>query len=76
MGKAVSLYCDRIPGGVVCFFVSYAYLDHVLKIWKGTGILSEISQKKRLFSEPKEASTSDKVLKQYEAHIKSNAKVF
>ncbi|KAK4994774.1 ATP-dependent DNA helicase chl1, partial [Cryomyces antarcticus] len=36
LGSAILSFIQHIPDGVVIFFPSYAYLDHVLSVWKKT----------------------------------------
>ena len=65
-------YCKIIPGGMVIFFSSYAYMNFVHSIWKESGTLAKIESLKNVFIEPQGSSESDKILKNYEHHIQSN----
>lgn len=40
-----------IPDGVVCFFVSYLYMDQIISQWHGMGVLDSIMQHKLIFIE-------------------------
>lgn len=62
-------YTKIIPGGIVIFFSSYAYLDFVHSVWKESGSLTKISSRKKVFIEPQGSSESDKILKNYELAI-------
>jgi Rad3-related DNA helicase len=75
MGQAISQMTQVVPAGMVCFFVSYSYMDQVVKVWKESGMWNEISKSKTLFVEPKQTNLSDQVLKQYEKLILVEKKV-
>lgn len=38
-GKLLVEMVSIVPDGVVCFFVSYSYMDSIIATWKETGIL-------------------------------------
>ncbi|GAX84382.1 hypothetical protein CEUSTIGMA_g11804.t1 [Chlamydomonas eustigma] len=40
-----------VPDGIVCFFVSYLYMDQIISKWHDMGILQEIMQNKLIFIE-------------------------
>lgn len=40
-----------VPDGVVCFFVSYLYMDQIISKWHEMGILDELMQHKLVFIE-------------------------
>ena len=48
LGQALASLCNVVPAGVVCFFPSYAYLDHVHQRWTATGIAARISKRKKV----------------------------
>ncbi|XP_061389339.1 ATP-dependent DNA helicase DDX11 [Musca vetustissima] len=50
--------CNVIPAGVVCFVPSYDYLNSVYEQLQKTGILQRISNKKRIFREPRSDNQS------------------
>ncbi|KAJ1340512.1 hypothetical protein BSLG_004897 [Batrachochytrium salamandrivorans] len=45
-------YCNVIPGGIVAFFVSYSYMESVVRRWRTSGIWDRISKRKTIFLEP------------------------
>ncbi|KAI8613865.1 helicase C-terminal domain-containing protein [Chytriomyces sp. MP71] len=65
LGNSIAALCGVIPHGVVCFFVSYAYMDHVAARWKATGILARIERKKKVFFEPRQARAVEECLGLY-----------
>lgn len=40
-----------VPDGVVCFFVSYLYMDRAVNAWHGMGVLDGIMANKLIFIE-------------------------
>lgn len=50
-GKLVAELAAVIPDGMVCFFVSYAYMDSIIQQWHDKGILEEIMKHKLVFIE-------------------------
>ncbi|KAG1659685.1 hypothetical protein FOA52_004324 [Chlamydomonas sp. UWO 241] len=40
-----------VPDGLVCFFVSYLYMDQIISKWHDMGILQEVMQHKLIFIE-------------------------
>lgn len=65
-GQTLSRIVSLIPGGVVVFFPSYDYLESVHSRWTSTKLLSNIEAKgKKIFREPKQASSVAKVLAEY-----------
>ncbi|KAJ8326671.1 ATP-dependent DNA helicase chl1 [Batrachochytrium dendrobatidis] len=68
-GAAIANYSNVISGGIVVFFVSYSYLDAIVKQWKSGGIWTRISKKKKIFIEPTSVGEVDKVLQDYSSTI-------
>ena len=54
-GKMLVELAAVVPDGIVCFFVSYRYMDAIVSKWNDLGILNV-----RLWSEPSFASTPTK----------------
>jgi len=50
-GKMLVELASVVPDGVVCFFVSYLYMDQIVTAWHEMGILQEIMQHKLVFIE-------------------------
>jgi DNA excision repair protein ERCC-2 len=40
-----------VPDGIVCFFVSYLYMDNVINAWHHLGVLDDVMQHKLIFIE-------------------------
>ena len=38
-GKLLLEMVSVVPDGIVCFFVSYSYMDGIINTWNDTGIL-------------------------------------
>ncbi|KAI9350753.1 helicase C-terminal domain-containing protein [Obelidium mucronatum] len=69
LGNSVFSLATVIPHGVVCFFVSYSYMDYVCSKWKANGVLGKIETKKTVFFEPRNARAVDVCLAQYSEAI-------
>lgn len=50
-GKMLVELASVVPDGIVCFFVSYLYMDQIVTAWHEMGILQEIMQHKLVFIE-------------------------
>ncbi|KAH8688867.1 putative DNA helicase [Talaromyces proteolyticus] len=81
LGRTIASLCGVIPDGVVAFFPSYDYLNHVLDSWRKTpkngrepSIFSLIEKNKPIFyeSQRKENAASD-IFQQYSAKIESGS---
>ncbi|XP_034032472.1 ATP-dependent DNA helicase DDX11 [Thalassophryne amazonica] len=64
-GRILSNICNVVPGGVVCFFPSYEYSRRVISHWEGSGALTRLASKKKIFQEPKKANQVDQVLSEF-----------
>ncbi|KAJ5780899.1 hypothetical protein N7457_006059 [Penicillium paradoxum] len=70
-----------IPDGVVAFFPSYDYLNHVLGVWKkpipngnGQTILNLLERKKKILYESRDAAIStDVLLREYTESVESGS---
>ena len=56
----------RVPHGIVVFFPSYGYLEHVIKFWQLEEIFEKLSMNKRIFYETPGGSD---ILPQYSSTI-------
>ncbi|XP_024529521.1 general transcription and DNA repair factor IIH helicase subunit XPD [Selaginella moellendorffii] len=50
-GRLLLEMVATVPDGVVCFFVSYSYMDGIINSWNEMGILQEVMQHKLVFIE-------------------------
>uniref|UniRef100_A0A1Q3EVL6 DNA 5'-3' helicase n=1 Tax=Culex tarsalis TaxID=7177 RepID=A0A1Q3EVL6_CULTA len=57
--------CQVVPHGIVCFFSSYDYLEQFHSAIQASGRLDRISERKRVFREPRGAANVDKILADY-----------
>uniref|UniRef100_A0A667Z594 ATP-dependent DNA helicase DDX11 n=1 Tax=Myripristis murdjan TaxID=586833 RepID=A0A667Z594_9TELE len=64
-GRILSNICNVVPGGVVCFFPSYEYSRRIISHWEASGALARLSNKKKIFMEPKKASQVEQVLSEF-----------
>lgn len=46
---------DIVPDGILCFFPSYMYMEHVLKEWADDGLIDPLLDKRFIFIEKKDA---------------------
>lgn len=65
LGALVSSVLNLIPDGVVLFVPSYAFLANVQDVWRSTGVMAKLEQRKKIFFEPQAASQVDEVLAGY-----------
>jgi chromosome transmission fidelity protein 1 len=70
-GTAIANYSAVIPGGIVVFFPSYAFLNQVVEQWKETAIFGRIQKRKKIFMEISSFGNkeADNVLGQYSKTI-------
>ena len=64
-GKAIISISNVVPGGIVCFFVSYSYMQTICGYWKTTETWKRIEKRKKIFLEPTDANMVDSVLRDY-----------
>jgi DNA excision repair protein ERCC-2 len=50
-GRLLIELATAVPDGMVCFFVSYSYMDNIVSQWNDMGILQELMQYKLVFIE-------------------------
>ena len=74
LGASIVRICQLVPDGVVVFFPSYKYMNHILSIWKSTDVLTQIESQKKLFEEPTSASQVQTILADYANTIKEEKK--
>ncbi|CAH8336893.1 unnamed protein product [Eruca vesicaria subsp. sativa] len=64
-GKLLVEMVSVVPDGVVCFFVSYSYMEDIIDTWNETGILKEIMQQKLVFFETEDVVDTTLALENY-----------
>ena len=43
-----------VPDGIVCFFTSYKYMEHIIIKWDEMGILQKVRESKLIYIETKD----------------------
>ncbi|KAJ9568323.1 hypothetical protein OSB04_004289 [Centaurea solstitialis] len=72
VGELGLLLCNLvtvIPQGIVMFFSSFDYEEHVYNAWKTSGVLGRIMKKKHVLREPRKSTEVETVLKEYKESI-------
>lgn len=64
-GRLLLEMVSAVPDGIVCFFVSYSYMDGIVNSWNETGILKEIMQHKLVFIETQDVVETTLALDNY-----------
>ncbi|GMN48780.1 hypothetical protein TIFTF001_017943 [Ficus carica] len=64
-GRLLLEMVSVVPDGIVCFFVSYSYMDGIVNSWNETGILKEIMQHKLVFIETQDVVETTLALDNY-----------
>ncbi|KAM1169384.1 hypothetical protein ACFX13_031885 [Malus domestica] len=64
-GRLLLEMVSVVPDGVVCFFVSYSYMDMIVNSWNENGILKEIMQHKLVFIETQDVVETTLALDNY-----------
>ena len=67
-GNMICNYAHVIPGGVIVFFPSYAYLNDVVLHWTKSQIIARLSKKKQLFIESRNSGTG--ILAEYSSTVR------
>ena len=65
LGNAVVNLVRIVPEGALLVFHSYSQMNHVVTVWRDSGIFSRISKDKTVFIEPRNAGELQDVLKQF-----------
>lgn len=69
LGNIIYELCKVAPGGVICFFPSYAYEETVLQYWIKDGIIRKLQSIKAIYREPKKSTEVDQTLQRYKKSI-------
>eukprot|EP00794_Sanderia_malayensis_P020345 gene20345-22348_t len=64
-GNLLVEFSAVVPDGIVCFFVSYLYMETVVSIWNDQGIISKIQKNKLLFIETQDGAETSLALHNY-----------
>ncbi|XP_059625854.1 general transcription and DNA repair factor IIH helicase subunit XPD-like [Cornus florida] len=64
-GRLLLEMVSVVPDGVVCFFVSYSYMDSIVNRWNELDILKEIMQHKLVFIETQDVVETTLALDNY-----------
>ena len=56
-GRLLVELSKTVPDGIVCFFVSYLFMDQIVSQWHNMNILDDIMQSKLIFIETQVCST-------------------
>ncbi|KAF9619870.1 hypothetical protein IFM89_009652 [Coptis chinensis] len=64
-GRLLLEMAAAVPDGIVCFFVSYSYMDGIVNSWNEVGILQEIMQHKLVFIETQDVVETTLALDNY-----------
>ncbi|CAN4113655.1 unnamed protein product [Withania somnifera] len=64
-GKLLLEMVSVVPDGVVCFFVSYSYMDGIVNSWHESGILKDIMLHKLVFIETQDVVETTLALDNY-----------
>jgi len=55
-----------VPDGIVCFFVSYLYMETVVSVWNEQGIINNVQKNKLLFIETQDGAETALALFNYQ----------
>ncbi|KAK8916305.1 DNA repair helicase UVH6 [Platanthera zijinensis] len=64
-GRLLLEMVAAVPDGMVCFFVSYSYMDGIVNSWNEMGILQDIMQHKLVFLETQDVMETTLALENY-----------
>ncbi|XP_074555633.1 general transcription and DNA repair factor IIH helicase subunit XPD isoform X2 [Curcuma longa] len=64
-GKLLLEMVGAVPDGIVCFFVSYSYMDGIVNSWNEMGILQDVMQHKLVFIETQDVVETTLALDNY-----------
>ena len=76
LGRLLVNTSTMTPEGVVCFLPSYAYEHIVLERWAVSGVLAQITKRKKVFREPRNSGEVEAVLQAYTASSRTGAIIF
>ena len=76
IGESALQLSRVIPGGMIFFFTSFAYLRHVQGFLKQSGYWNKIQERKLILVEPDQSKDLEKVMKQYKSAVDNQTEVF
>ncbi|KNC77230.1 hypothetical protein SARC_10307 [Sphaeroforma arctica JP610] len=65
-GSILIEFASCVPDGMVCFFVSYTYMEAIVGAWQEHGILQQLLEHKLLFIETQDAAETALALENYQ----------
>ncbi|KAI0657701.1 DNA repair helicase [Cubamyces menziesii] len=74
LGQILLNFTNIVPGGMVVFVPSYAFLHMVTKQWQTSGLWEKLNAKKKVFSEPQQSSEVEAVLRDYSSAIQATVR--
>jgi DNA excision repair protein ERCC-2 len=63
--------CKVVPDGIVCFFVSYYYMESIVASWSEHGLLQQILRYKLVFIETQDRAETSLALENYQLACKN-----
>ena len=76
IGESAKQLAGIIPGGIIYFFTSFAYLRAVKDYLKRSGDWDKIRQHKLIVVEPEASKDLEQVMKQYKSYIDNQTEVY
>lgn len=64
-GHALLQLASNVPDGIVAFFVSYVFMQQVIKCWCDGGVLEELRREKLLFVETQDPTEASLAIQNY-----------
>ena len=56
---------EIVPDGILVFFPSYVYMEHILKHWRQSGMIEQLIEFKYIFIEKKDPTETEESLRNY-----------
>lgn len=53
-GQLLRGLSEIVPDGILCFFPSYVYMEHILKHWKQSKMIDQLIEYKYIYIEKKD----------------------
>ena len=52
-GQLLKGLSEIVPDGILVFFPSYVYMEHILRLWKQSGMIDQLLESKYVYIEKK-----------------------